>query len=111
MKTQSEALHLAAALDSEFTTGRISNDTGRKAAAELRRLSVENDQLTRYMDALNDRCVKDTALIGELVKALEAVVHDWTEQFERYGHMAPSWCKKARAAIAAYQSKQINQGE
>jgi len=45
MKNQPEALRLADALDSESTTGRISNYTGRKAAAELRRLSAENAEL------------------------------------------------------------------
>lgn len=36
----------------------------------------------------------------ELLAALEVVVSDWTAQFERQGHMAPAWCKQARAAIA-----------
>ena len=35
---QPEALRLADVLDDEFTQGRISNHSGRKAAAELRRL-------------------------------------------------------------------------
>lgn len=52
MKTQSAALHLADALDSEFTTGRISNDTGRKAAAELRRLHAVNDELLGALKAI-----------------------------------------------------------
>jgi hypothetical protein len=41
MTDQPEALRLADALDDEFVSGRISNDTGRKAAAELRRLHGE----------------------------------------------------------------------
>ena len=41
MSTQPEALRLADALDDEFTQGRISNDTGRKSAAELRRLALK----------------------------------------------------------------------
>jgi hypothetical protein len=45
MRTQPEALQLTDALDSESTTGRISNYTGRKAAAELRRLSAVNEEL------------------------------------------------------------------
>ena len=36
----------------------------------------------------------------ELYAALEVVVRDWTEQFERNGHMKPEWCKQARAALA-----------
>jgi hypothetical protein len=43
--TESTALRLADALDDEFVQGRISNHTGRKAAAELRRLHAENERL------------------------------------------------------------------
>jgi hypothetical protein len=42
---QPEALRLADALDDEFVSGRISNDTGRKASAELRRLHGEVERL------------------------------------------------------------------
>ena len=38
---QPEALRLADVLDDEFTQGRISNHTGRKAAVELRRLALK----------------------------------------------------------------------
>ncbi len=31
--------------------------------------------------------------------ALAVVVHDWTEQFERNGHLAPAWVKQAREAL------------
>lgn len=31
--------------------------------------------------------------------ALTVVVHDWTEQFERNGHLAPGWVKQAREAL------------
>ena len=78
----SEALILADALDSEFTTGRISNYTGRKAAAELRRLHAVNEEL---LEALR------------WIATVNAMDYEYQE--------------KARAAIAAYQSKQINQGE
>lgn len=36
---------------------------------------------------------------AELLEALRVVVADWTEQFESNGHLAPSWCRQARAAI------------
>ena len=36
-----------------------------------------------------------------LREALEVVVRDWTQQFERAGHLAPGWVKQARAALAA----------
>jgi hypothetical protein len=52
MSTQPEALRLADELDSEFTTGRISNHTGRKAAAELRRQHNEIERLTKLCDEL-----------------------------------------------------------
>jgi len=31
--------------------------------------------------------------------ALTVVVRDWTEQFERNGHLAPAWVKQAREAL------------
>ena len=31
--------------------------------------------------------------------ALNVVVRDWTEQFERNGHLAPAWVKQAREAL------------
>lgn len=40
------------------------------------------------------------AAAPELLDALQIVVTNWTSQFERRGHMAPDWCKKARLAIA-----------
>lgn len=36
----------------------------------------------------------------DLLDALQVVVDQWASQFEMRGHMAPSWCKQARAAIA-----------
>lgn len=45
MTQQPEALRLADDLDAEFVQGHISNHTGRKAAAELRRLHEENEHL------------------------------------------------------------------
>ena len=53
MSTQPEALRLADALDDEFTQGRISNDTGRKSAAELRRLHEVNQELLEVVKEAN----------------------------------------------------------
>lgn len=50
-----------------------------------------------------DESVANAKLIAaapDLLAALEVVVNDWTAQFERNGHLAPAWCKQARAAIA-----------
>ena len=52
MTTQPEALRLADELDGEFVQGRISNHTGRKAAAELRRLSAVEAQRDALLEAL-----------------------------------------------------------
>jgi hypothetical protein len=30
---------------------------------------------------------------------MRVVVRDWSEQFERAGHLAPGWVKQARAAL------------
>ena len=46
---QPEVLRLADALDDEFTQGRISNHTGRKAATELRRLHEVNQDLLKAL--------------------------------------------------------------
>lgn len=40
------------------------------------------------------------AAAPDLLEALQTVVDDWSAQFERNGHLAPGWCRKARAAIA-----------
>lgn len=39
------------------------------------------------------------AAAPDLLEALQNVVDAWSSQFERQGHMAPEWAKKARAAI------------
>ncbi len=49
-----EALRLADALDDEFTQGRISNHTGRKAAAELRRLHEVNQDLLEVLKQFSE---------------------------------------------------------
>lgn len=54
-----QPVRLADDLDSEFTTGRISNRTGRRAADELRRLHEVNAQL---LEALNEMCAEFRAL-------------------------------------------------
>lgn len=43
----------------------------------------------------------------ELLDALQVVVAEWTAQFERAGHMAPAWCKQARAAIAKATNREV----
>jgi hypothetical protein len=76
-----EALRLADALDNEFVQGRISNHTGRKAAAELRRLHELNE---------------------ELLEALKQMLEVWEED-PAYG--ATHAERTARAAIAKAEGK------
>jgi len=37
---------------------------------------------------------------AKLRDAMQTVVDVWTAQFERNGHLAPDWVKKARAALS-----------
>ena len=78
--TESTALRLADALDDEFVQGRISNHTGRKAAAELRRLHAVN---------------------AVLLEALKQMLSVWEED-PAYG---ATHADKARAAIARAEGK------
>lgn len=50
----SEALKLAEALDSESIAGRVSNQTGRKAAIELRRLAAVEQELEALKRAISE---------------------------------------------------------
>jgi hypothetical protein len=64
MSEQPTALRLADALDDEFVQGRISNHTGRKAAAELRRLHHNNQVLK---DALWRACGDDEEAVNATI--------------------------------------------
>lgn len=41
----------------------------------------------------------------ELLVALEHVVSAWSEQFEKYGHLAPAWAIGARKAISSIKGQ------
>lgn len=82
MTAQTEAQLIADALDDEFAQGRISNHTGRKAAAELRRLESAN---------------------AELLEVLVECIEDANGYESRSGKMlVGGWPGKARAAIAKH---------
>ena len=70
---------------------------GRQAIAAVHGESRRGSVAYAEMFEANARLI---AAAPELLAALEVVVSDWTAQFERQGHMAPAWCKQARAAIA-----------
>ena len=62
---QPEVLRLADALDDEFTQGRISNHTGRKAATELRRLHEVNQDLLKALHEALETEQEPVAWISE----------------------------------------------
>lgn len=51
-----------------------------------------NETAEMRIDILRNR-------VAELETVLQYVVDNWTSQFERNGHLAPEWCKRARAAL------------
>ena len=57
---QTEAQRLADELDNEYTIGRISNHTGRKAAAELHRLEAELERERMRLAACDVTACADT---------------------------------------------------
>lgn len=91
MTAQTEAQLIADALDDEFAQGRISNHTGRKAAAELRRLEAANAEL---LAALVD-------VSYTLEKARIWGGMDWTYNPLHPVHYLPAR-DKARAAITKH---------
>ena len=92
-----EALRLADALDDEFTQGRISNHTGRKSAAELRRLAAVEAQRDALLEAL---------------KRMASIIDTMGDMPDGFIHPSP-WqtlkCEEAltqaRAAIAAVEGE------
>lgn len=65
---------------------------------------IELEQIAKYADALNDRCIRDTERIGALRHALEAIIKfNQQSAKDKYGDESKceSWdcVKTARAAI------------
>jgi hypothetical protein len=107
--TESTALRLADALDDEFVQGRISNHTGRKAAAELRRLHAENERLHQinqshemklsvrgYEIQIEDLRLAHAELRERNAELLEALV-----SFTKSGYIKKQHPKRYAAAVAA----------
>ena len=107
-----EALRLACELEACPTI------TYKTHAAELRRLHAENEQITKYADALNDRCVRDAERIGLLLESLKLALEDgcstvYAHEYDDCGergccgvlsfkpHADDCWVTKGLAAIAA----------
>lgn len=84
--------------------GNITVEVSTQAAqAELERLRAENAALKRDLQYARDGLTKGRTRMREdnetLRAALTVVVRDWTEQFERNGHLAPAWVRQAREAL------------
>ena len=73
LETEPEALRLADVLDDEYTQGRISNHTGRKAAVELRRLYEVNQDLLKALNTILNICLIDN---GHWAKTIEREAHE-----------------------------------
>lgn len=73
MTAQTEAQLIADALDDEFAQGRISNHTGRKAAAELRRLEAANAELLEALSTYVSFAAMRREHLGKLSPVMEAV--------------------------------------
>jgi hypothetical protein len=97
-----QPVRLADDLDSEFATGRISNQTGREAAAELRRLH-ELESMVSAMGNVNRSLIDDVARLhsvnAQLLEALVAAVTYFDEPGD--GCFSDTQLAQARAAIAA----------
>ena len=98
MTTQPETLRLAAELDALLGYRGINADVG-KAAAELRRLSIENDALGLH---LSER-MKDLARAEAQRDALLEALRDLMARLDPYDY--PDEQNFARAAIKAVEEE------
>ena len=102
MNEQPEALRLADLLD-EREHDQL-DFLPSKAAAELRRLHAVEKQLADYSAALTERCVQDTALIGEMLQAMRLIEHATAPTHEDGGHHEAAH-EISSAAIAKAEGK------
>lgn len=88
----------ADALERQLNEARNNDITAMGYLADCRIASGDNGKrmLPEFVEYLREmKRQRD-----ELLTAVIAVVDAWSSQFERNGHLAPSWCKQARTAIA-----------
>jgi len=94
--------------DERAVPGHVASTDQLGAAAEAKRLVGHYQQHPQWFggDEVDEVCTLiDAAVAAErkdnmrLRAALEVVVADWTQQFERAGHLAPGWVKQAREAL------------
>lgn len=107
MSTQPEALRLAESLDEEFTKGRISNHSGRKAAAELRRLYEEVTALRQAIaEAEQTQPVAAPVLTAGEREALERF-NETCEDGEGYDVPKPMMRRLAEIGVVHHLSRGI----
>ena len=88
----------ADALERQLNEARNNDITAMGYLADCRIASGDNGKrmLPEFVEYLREmKRQRD-----ELLTAITTVVDAWSSQFERNGHLAPSWCKQARTAIA-----------
>ena len=95
MSEQPETMRLADALETEFTQGRVSNHSGRKAAAELRRLHEANQKLQQQLGEAVWNYGEKVRVNQELLEALKSLV-----QVTSHLNPCPATLEQALAAIA-----------
>ena len=81
---------------------RLARQNGSPTTGEWMIAGANPGYLAEVRDCGNGDVKANALLIAaapELLDALEAVVNSWSSQFERNGHLAPEWCKQARAAM------------
>lgn len=111
MAEKALALRLADYLDSEFTTGRISNHMGRKAAAELRWLHDQTQMLDNAYQAACKVIRQQEKVNAELLEALENLEKEFRKVYpiyyyaEPWGHETNVPLQAARAAIKKVEGR------
>ena len=109
MTEQNEALRLADELDGEFVQGRISNHTGRKAAAELRRLEIQRDALLealKFYENAGSELSRLVAQRDQLLAELKSLVKSTAPICDgSYGDGMDNDFLRARTAIKAVEEE------
>jgi len=84
----------------------VRDDVADEVACKWREQDPRADALPLYdqsaiLESVNAAVAAERAKTERMRAALAVVVADWTEQFERAGHLAPQWVKQARDALQA----------
>lgn len=64
----------------------------------------QRDELLHARQVLGAERIQLEQQRDKMLAALNDVVENWSGQFERQGHLAPEWAKRARATIAEIEA-------